>query len=201
MKKDKESALKTASGNQIAQMAYDAAMWYKAVFLQAVRFAECKHEDPFRLPWREHREMPVVAEKLFLILAIDHALNNIRDLNIALQSRNDSRLKDIKEELLDRDGFYDKIRQLRNANEHKTEYQLGIGNAQDSFVSTISTKCGAAKINSHCFFQIGDEAFVGGVNLMDMLKHMKNYRDKIIPLLETIKCEYYGGKDNGQTEI
>ena len=197
MKKGKESALKTASGDQVAQMAYDAAMWYKAFFLQSLRLEECKNEDPFLRPWREHMEMPVAAERFFMILAIDHALTNIKDLDLALQSRNDSRVKEVKKELLDRNGFYDKIRQLRNANEHKMEYCLGIGNAQDSFISTISTKYGCFKTNSHWFFQIGDEAFIGGVNFMEMLKHMAAYRDKVIPLLEKIVCEYYGGKENG----
>ena len=86
---------------------------------------------------------------------------------------------------------------MRNANEHKMEYCLGSGNAQDSFISTISTKYGCFKTNSHWFFQIGDEAFIGGVNFMEMLKHMAAYRDKVIPLLEKIVCEYYGGKENG----
>lgn len=202
MKKGKETALKAASGDQISQMAYDAAMWYKTFFLQAIRLAECKNEEgPFLLPWREHVKIPEAAERFFMILAIDHALTNIKDLDLALQSRNDSRLKKIKEDLLDKDGFYAKIRQLRNANEHKTEYRLGIGDAQDSFCRVVSTKYGNFKINSHLFFQIGDEAFIGSVSFMDMLKHMEAYRDKIIPLLERIMCEYYGGKDNGQDEI
>lgn len=202
MKKEKESALKKASGDQIAKMAYDSAMWYKTFFLQAIRLAECKNEEePFLLPWHEYSEMPVAAERFFMILAIDHALTNIKDLDFTLQSRNDSRLKEIKEELLDKDGFYDKIRQLRNANEHNTEYCLGVGNAQDSFFRVVSTKYGDFKINSHFFFQIGDEAFIGGVNFMDVLKHMAANRDKIIPLLQTIMWEYYGGKDNGQNEI
>ena len=195
MKKDKVSALKTASGNQIAQTAYNAAMWYKAFSLQAIRFAECKNEDPFLLPWRDHREMPVAAERFFMILAIDHTLTDIKDLDFALRSRNDSRLKDIKEELLDKDGFYDKIHQLRNANEHNMEYRLGIGNKQDSFFGTVSTKHGNFKMNSHWFFQIGDEAFIGDVNLVEMLNHMATYRETIIPLLEKIMWEYYGGDE------
>lgn len=53
-------------------------------------------------------------------------------------------------------------------------------------------------MNSHCFVQIEDEAFIGGVNFMGMLKHMEASRDKIIPLLEETFCDYFGGKENGQ---
>ena len=192
MNKIKESVLREASGNQIGQMAYDAAMWYKAFFLQAIRFAECNNEDPFLLPWREHSEMPMTAERFFMILAIDHTLTNIKDLDSALRSRNDSRLKDIKEELLDKDGFYNKIHQLRNANEHKIEYELGIGHGQESFINEVSTKYGKIKTNSLWLLQVEDELFVGDVNFVEILNHMAVYRDKIIPVLEKICREYYG---------
>ena len=203
----KTAALENASGNLISQMAYEAAMWYKACFLRAVRFAgantnfSAKSEEPFLLPWSEHTEMPEMAERFFVIVAIDHTLTIIKDLDLALQSRNDYRLKEVKEELLDKDGFYNKIHQLRNANEHGTEYRLGIGRSQGSFCSTVSTKYGTFKTNPHWFFQIGDEVFIGGVNFMDMLKHMQASRDRIIPLLEEICWNYYGGQNNGQVQV
>lgn len=191
-KTKKDTALEKASGNQIAQMAYDAAMWYKAVFLQAIRFVSVNCETPFLLPWCEHKEMPEGAERFFLIVSIDHALTNIKDLNLTLLHRNDFRLKELKEDLLDKDNFYEKIRRLRNANEHNTEYRLGIGNGQDLFCSTVSTKYGKFTTNSHWFFQVGDEAFLGGINFKEMLKHMEVNRDKIIPLLEKIFWDYFG---------
>ena len=102
------------------------------------------------------------------------------------------RLKDIKEELLDKDGFYNKIHQLRNANEHKIEYELGIGHGQESFINEVSTKYGKIKTNSHWLLQVEDELFVGDVNFVEILNHMAVYRDKIIPVLERICWEYYG---------
>lgn len=192
-----EQELQHASNEQIAQLAYDAAMWYKTVFLQAIRFSEAMNdhgpEDPFRLPWREHMEFPSGAERFYFVIAADHALSNIRYLNIALKHRGDDRLSDLSEKLLDTDNFYDKIRQLRNANEHNTEYRLGIGTKQDQYCTTIATEIGMFTTNAHWLVHIGEGMFIGGVNVLDMLKHLHEYRDEMITLLERIYCEYIVG--------
>lgn len=196
-RQDIEEKLKSTSNEQIAQLAYDAAMWYKTTFLQALRFAEAMNdhgpEDPFSLPWKEYNVLPSSAERFYFVIAADHALSNIRYLNIALKHRGDDRLSDLSEKLLGTGNFSDKIVQLRNANEHNTEYRLGIGTKQVQYCTTISTEIGKLMTNAHWLVHIGKDMFIGDVNLMDMLNHLHEYRDEMITLLERIHCEYIVG--------
>ncbi len=194
VKKLEDNVHVKTSNRHIAQMAYNSSMWYKAVFLQAQRFCRAENtglEDPFCFPWNEYNSVPLPVERFFLIVAIDHALGNIKALETALKNRGDTRLKSIKEKILDEKGFYQKIRQIRNANEHDIEYSLGIGKKQGAFNNTIPTELGRIPTTAHLTVHVGNKVFLGDADLVASLEHMRAYRDELFSVLEGILCEYY----------
>ena len=208
MEKDKKSnkkeefdnALKNASNKEIALMAYDAAMWYKATFLQAIRFAEAQNNreygDPFKLPYRDNKHFPIKAEMFYMIIAADHAMCNIKNLNTVLIALGDNRLDALKKKILDTDDLYQKVHRTRNANEHFTEYRLGVGNQQNKYEYDYTVGKIKVKTNLHWFVQIGDNVRVGEVDVMNMLNHLQESREELIPELEQIFSEYYVKEDN-----
>lgn len=189
------AALKAATNNHIAQIAHDAAIWYKTTLLQYVRFKNAREQgynDPFDLPWSEDTPYPFVPEKVFLLLAVNHALDCVNDLNIALLSKNDFRLDGAAKKLLDTQDFHNRIKKVRNANEHSVEYLLGNGWNKDEFVSTIHTELGDITTNAHWYIHIGEDAYIGDINVVDMMNHLRDNRDEIIALLSTIFIDYFG---------
>ena len=95
-----------------------------------------------------------------------------------------------KKGLLDEGNLYDRIKVLRNSNEHKIDYMLGEGRQQNQFERDINADLGSLTTNEHMYVHIGKDAFLGEVPIMEVLRQMKKYRDELIPLLETIHCEY-----------
>lgn len=191
----RRTALKNASYRQIAQIAHDAATWYKATLLQCIRFDNARgqgYNDPFDLPWSEDAHYPFVPEKIYLLLAINHTLDYVEDLNIALLSKNDFRLDSAAKKLLDTDDFHNRIKKVRNANEHSIEYLLDVGWNQQEFESSIPTEIGRIVTNSQWYIQIGEDAYIGDINVVGMLNHLRDNRDEIITLLSTIFIDYFG---------
>ena len=189
-----ENALELASNFQISKLAYDSAIWYQSSFLQTIRLLKSEKNisisDPFSLPWKEQEILPFIAELFFFVTSLDHTLTNIKYLNIALNARGDDRLHDLSEDLLNKNNFLNRIRTLRNMHEHNVEYQIGLGNAQSNYYSVIETQLGKLSTNAHWYSHIGGEIFIGSENLSEILNHMKDFKDKLIPLLQTIQQEY-----------
>ena len=178
----------------ISRLAYETAVWYQSSFLQACRFAKAAKkegfEDPFVLPWETKDEVPFLAEKLFFICSIKQAFEDIKSLNALLLYHEDKRMDKFKKGLLDEGNLYDRIKVLRNSNEHKIDYMLGEGRQQNQFERDINADLGSLTTNEHMYVHIGKDAFLGEVPIMEVLRQMKKYRDELIPLLETIHCEY-----------
>lgn len=190
----------------ISQLAYETAVWYQSSFLQACRFVKAAKkegfEDPFVLPWETKDKLPFLAEKLFFICSIKQAFEDIKSLNVLLLYHGDNRMDKFKKGLLDEGNLYDRIKVLRNSNEHKIDYMLGEGRQQNQFERDINTDLGSLITNEHMYVHIGKDAFLGEVPLMEMLRQMKKYRDELIQLLNTIHYEYEQRRhDHGQNEI
>ncbi len=195
-KEQRDERLKSASNYQIAKIAHDAALWYKTVFLQYSRCFEQEHENakfPFELSWNKEDALPFNADKLFFLIAINHTLDYIQDLNKILDSKNDGRLDYIVQKLLFEDDFYKKIKDLRNMNEHNIDYLILNGHNQSEFVSLIPCDSCSIITNANACWRIGNDEYIGNVNIEYIFNHMHEYRDEIIELLKTIFEEYVGG--------
>lgn len=68
---------KNISHNEIvSKLAYETAIWYETIYLQALRFSKAERNDsqdnPFDTPWQAKEIISIKAERLFLIHAIYH---------------------------------------------------------------------------------------------------------------------------------
>lgn len=189
----RESALRQASNIQIARIAHDAATWYKAFFIQRERFLESEKTmvDCFDHTGDRENAFPFIPEKLFWIETIDHTLSDIKDLNTALLSRGDNRLKSFKEGLLDDEDLISIVRLLRNANEHFVDYLLGVGDAQIREATEGHSLTQQSGTRLHWYFIIEGTEILGNVNCKRMIERMHSFYKDVMHCLESIFLEYY----------
>ncbi|MCD7802432.1 MAG: hypothetical protein LUH09_05955, partial [Clostridiales bacterium] len=74
----------------------------------------------------------------------------------------------------------------------KGHYISDVGWNQQEFESSIPTEIGRIVTNSQWYIQIGEDAYIGDINVVGMLNHLRDNRDEIITLLSTIFIDYFG---------
>ena len=135
MRKDiKEKEL---TSTQRYLLAYQTCQWWNAVFVQAKRFLDVLEESHGGTPWDEGDANSIfVAERIFLIMAIYHAIEDLEKLNYECQLKGDASLELVLQAIGSVAPLED-IKNLRDMNEHNLDYLMDEGRRQDQFRSVV----------------------------------------------------------------
>ena len=111
--------------------------WWNAVFVQAKRFFEVLEINHGGTPWDESEDNGMfVAERMFLITALHHAIENLQKLNIELQRKNDNTFQPVLD-AIELVAPLEDIKNLRDMNEHGLDYLVDKGRKQDDYRKTV----------------------------------------------------------------
>lgn len=110
--------------------------WWNAVPIQAQRCLNLLGSSSGKLPWEEENLMcSFLPERIFLILAINHAIKGIEILDKHLKSEGNTSLSLILREI-EKVASIEDIRDLRNMNEHSLDYIADEGRDKQKFQRT-----------------------------------------------------------------
>ena len=160
---------------QLEQLAHHTCQWWNAVLTQGKRFIDALQSDHGKEPWdKSNTNNMFVAERIFFITAIHHAIEYLQKLNIELQRADDWSLQNVLEAIEEVAPLQD-ILSLRNMNEHGLEYLLGKRRKQKEFISTAKTGDCAIKIPANMtFVHGGAQVFLlGNVPIDKLLSVMR----------------------------
>ena len=133
-KKVKEAEM---TSTQLFILSMQTCQWWNAVFIQAKRFLEVLENDHGGTPWDEgDANSMFVAERMFLITALHHAIENLQKLNIELQRNNDCTFQTVLDAIEMVAPLKD-IKNLRDMNEHGLDYLMDKGRKQEDFRKTV----------------------------------------------------------------
>ena len=125
------------TSTQLFLLAYQTCQWWNAVFIQVKRFFDVLEEEHGGTPWDDGAANSMfVAERMFLITAIYHAIENIQKLDVELQRVNDITLQKVLQKIEAVASLID-IKNLRDMNEHGLDYLINKGRRQDQFRSSV----------------------------------------------------------------
>lgn len=129
--------IQSMTNEQLAMHAFNTCKWWNATFIQANRFLDAFEQIHGDTPWIENEKCSIyTADRLFLIIAIHHAIDDLLTLNEVLQQRGDCSIQKIIDAIAD-EGLLQDIHNLRNMNEHDIEYLVGAGRNQEQFFSSV----------------------------------------------------------------
>ena len=126
------------NSGQLNILSVQTCQWWNAVFIQARRFLDDLKNDHGGTPWENDETNSVfVADRLFLIVAVYHAIESLEKLSIELQRNNDTALTDVLS------AIYavvpsKNIADLRNMNIHGLDYLSGQGFGQNHYQSEVN---------------------------------------------------------------
>lgn len=133
-KKVKEAEM---TSTQLFILSMQTCQWWNAVFVQAKRFFEVLENDHGGTPWDEgDANSMFVAERMFLITALHHAIQNLQKLNIESQRNNDSTFQTVLD-AIEMVAPLEDIKNLRDMNEHGLDYLVDKGRKQEDFRKTV----------------------------------------------------------------
>lgn len=133
-KATKTQALTT---EQREHLAYQTFQWWREVFIQGRRFLDALDADTEDDPWTGNSPIgSFVAEKLFLITAIHHAIEHLEKLDYEMVRFGPSPFTQVFFEI-EKVAPLEDIRNLRNMNEHSLDYLAGTGYMQDHYQSIV----------------------------------------------------------------
>lgn len=129
---------KEMTSTQRFLLAYQTCQWWNAVFVQAKRFFDVLDENHGGTPWdRGGANSMFVAERIFLIMAIYHAIEDLEKLDYECQRKGDASLQPVLEAIGAVAPLED-IKNLRDMNEHNLDYLMDEGRKQDQFRSVVN---------------------------------------------------------------
>lgn len=125
------------TSTQLFLLAYQTCQWWNAVFIQAKRFFDVLDKAHGGTPWDDvDANSMFVAERIFLITAIYHAIEDLQKLDIELQRADDVTLQKVLQKIEAVAPLND-IKNLRDMNEHGLDYLVNKGRKQDQFRSSV----------------------------------------------------------------
>ena len=128
---------KEMTSTQRFLLAYQTCQWWNAVFVQAKRFFDVLNENHGGTPWDSgDANSMFVAERMFLIMAIHHAIEDLEKLDYECQREGDTSLQEVFQAIETVAPLQD-IKNLRDMNEHNLDYLLEEGLKQDQFQSLV----------------------------------------------------------------
>ena len=135
MQKDVEKTQMTST--QLFILSMQTCQWWNAVFIQAKRFFDILESDHGGTPWDEGNSNSMfVAERMFLITALHHAIENLQKLNIELQRNNDATFQAVLGAIEAVASLQD-VKNLRDMNEHGLDYLVDKGRKQNDYRKTV----------------------------------------------------------------
>lgn len=125
------------TSTQLFILSMQTCQWWNAVFIQAKRFFDILESDHGGTPWDEGNSNSMfVAERMFLITALHHAIENLQKLNIELQRNNDATFQAVLD-AIETVASLEDIKNLRDMNEHGLDYLVDKGRKQEDFRKTV----------------------------------------------------------------
>lgn len=125
------------TSTQLFILSMQTCQWWNAVFIQAKRFFDILESNHGGTPWDEgNANSMFVAERMFLITALHHAIENLHKLNIELQRNNDATFQTILD-AIEAVASLEDIKNLRDMNEHGLDYLVDKGRKQEDFRKTV----------------------------------------------------------------
>ncbi|MBR2445502.1 MAG: hypothetical protein IKB28_02415 [Clostridia bacterium] len=125
------------TSTQLFILSMQTCQWWNAVFVQAKRFFEVLEINHGGTPWDESEDNGMfVAERMFLITALHHAIENLQKLNIELQRKNDNTFQPVLD-AIELVAPLEDIKNLRDMNEHGLDYLVDKGRKQDDYRKTV----------------------------------------------------------------
>ena len=133
----KDIKKKEMTSTQRFLLAYQTCQWWNAVFVQAKRFFDVLEKSHGRTPWDEgDANSMFVADRVFLIMAIYHAIEDLEKLDYECQREGDDSFQTVLQAIKKAAPLKD-IKNLRDMNEHHLDYLLDKGRKQDLFQSVV----------------------------------------------------------------
>lgn len=163
------------NGEQLLHLSYQTCQWWNAVFVQARRFFDASNASHGGTPWdKEDGESMLIAERMFFITAIYHAIEDLRKLGIELQRRNDSSLQPVLDSIQAVASFED-IKNMRDMNEHGLDYLVGKGQKPDQYQLTVHRGHYKITTTPAWTFINGKEGIIlfGNVEIIKLLSTMR----------------------------
>lgn len=187
-KKSTERMLMTDA--QLCYLALHTCQWCQAVIKQGQRFLNALEQIHGDEPWDENEQSTMfLADRVFLITAINHAIVNLERFDYELKQRKDLSFHTI----LDAIGTQEerrKIKKWRNMNEHDLDYLTGCGNEQDKFVSKVNKGNYQFETNAFFTFIHGDaKLFLMGDIEIDKL--LMKFKDNLPSIQEKTREVFY----------
>ncbi len=136
-KKVKEAEM---TSTQLFILSMQTCQWWNAVLIQSKRFFEVLESNHGGTPWDEGDDNSMfVAERMFLITALHHAIENLQKLNIELQRKNDNTFQTVLD-AIEVVAPLEDIKNLRDMNEHGLDYLVDKGRKQDDYRKTVEKR-------------------------------------------------------------
>ncbi len=133
----KDIKKKEMTSTQRYLLAHLTCQWWNAVFVQAKRFFNVLEKDEGGMPWDPENDNNIfIAERVFLIMAISHAIEDLEKLDYECQREGDISLQPVLQAIEASAPLHD-IKNLRDMNEHSLDYLVEEGRKQNEFNSTV----------------------------------------------------------------
>lgn len=126
------------NSTQLWTLSVQTCQWWNAVIVQAKRFFSILDDEHGGTPWDDGDSNSLfIAERMYLIVAIYHAIENLQKLDIEMQRINDYSLSEVLN-AIDAVAPLEDIKSLRDMNIHNLDYLVEEGRKQDQFRSIIT---------------------------------------------------------------
>lgn len=196
--------LQPLTNSQLNILSFQTCQWWNAVIIQAKRFLDALSSNKGGTPWEEDETNSIfVADRLFLVIAIHHAIEDLQKLNIELLRKNDKALEKVLASIDDAVPLQD-IRNLRDMNIHNLDYLVGKGFKQDSFKSEVDDGKHKIITTAAWTYSNGDtkSIYVGKVHLDKLLRIMQEQLPIVRTKTEQVFMETLWGerKDNALSQ-
>ncbi len=171
------------TNSQLNILSFQTCQWWNAVIMQTKRFLDALSSNKGGTPWEEDETNSVfVADRLFLVIAIHHAIEDLQKLNVELLRKNDKTLEKVLDSIDGAVPLQD-IRNLRDMNIHNLDYLVGKGFKQDCFKSEVDDGKHKIITTAAWTYSNGDTKaiYVGKVHLDKLLRIMQEQ----LPIVRT----------------
>ncbi|MBQ8117019.1 MAG: hypothetical protein IJ147_03005 [Lachnospiraceae bacterium] len=164
------------NSTQCFMLAYQTCQWWNVVFIQAKRFFDILEKEHGGTPWDDGKNTNsmFVGERMFLILAIQHAIENLQKLDVEIQREGDMTLKNVISAIQEVAPLQD-IKNLRDMNEHYLDYLANKGYKQKEYQSSVEIN-GHEILTSAAWTQVRgdvDAILLGNVEIDKLIIKMK----------------------------
>ncbi len=165
------------TSTQLFILSQKVCQWWNAVFIQADRFFDVLNTSHGGTPWDDGENCSLFgADRMFLIVAIHHAIENLQKLNIELQRDNDTSLQFVLDNI-EKVAPWEDMKNLRDMNIHDLDYLVKKGQKQDKFHSKV--KIGDDEIlTTAAWTNTNHDAnviLVGKIKIKELLSVMETY--------------------------